>query len=111
MNNFLEKLTNNVDIEPVAQEYIDFLLSCNKGKVIYRDASFSDKDYTIGTKRPWSTEHFTGTKHWYNSETGEHRRCQESPGASWINARKEYDNFFKNNFRIVDVRSGATKIR
>ena len=54
MNNFLEKLTNNVDIEPVAQEYIDFLLSCNKGKVafthrdtgkvIYRDASFSDKD-------------------------------------------------------------------
>ena len=33
----------------------------------------------------------------------------ESPGASWINARKEYDNFFKNNFRIVDVRSGATR--
>ncbi len=75
MNNFLEKLTNNVDIEPVAQEYIDFLLSCNKGKVafthrdtgkvIYRDASFSDKDYILGTKRPWATEH------WYNSETGE----------------------------------------
>lgn len=36
-------------------------------------------------------------------------RCQESPGASWINARKEYDNFFKNNFRIVDVCSGATR--
>ena len=52
MNNFLEKLTNNVDIEPVAQEYIDFLLSCTKGKVIYRDASFSDKDYILGTKRP-----------------------------------------------------------
>lgn len=52
MNNFLEKLTNNVDI------------------IIQR---------------------------------------QESPGASWINARKEYDNFFKNNFRIVDVRSGATR--
>lgn len=28
---------------------------------------------------------------------------------SWINARKEYDNFFKNNFRIVDVCSGATR--
>lgn len=69
MNNFLEKLTNNVDIEPVAQEYIDFLLSCNKGKVafthrdtdkvIYRDASFSDKDYILATE------------HCYNSETGE----------------------------------------
>lgn len=65
MNDFLEKLTNNVDIEPVAQEYIDFRLSCNKGKVIYRDASFSDKDYILGTKRPLATEH------WYNSETGE----------------------------------------
>ena len=31
MNNFLEKLTNNVDIEPVAQEYID----CDKGKVAF----------------------------------------------------------------------------
>ena len=30
MNNFLEKLTNNVDIEPVAREYINFLVSCNK---------------------------------------------------------------------------------
>ena len=65
MNNFLEKLTNTVDIEPVAQEYIDFRLSCNKGKVAFthRDASFSDKDYILGTKRPWAT------KHWYNSET------------------------------------------
>ena len=99
MNSFLEKLTNNVDIEPVAQEYIDFLLSCNKGKVIYRDASFSDKDYILGTKRPWATEHLN---------IGIIQR-QESPGASWINARKEYDNFFKNNFRIVDVRSGATR--
>ena len=35
MNNFLEKLTNNIDIEPVAQEYIDFLLSYNKGKVAF----------------------------------------------------------------------------
>ena len=64
MNNFLEKLTNNVDIEPVAQEYIDFLLSCNKGKVAFTHRD-TGKDYILGTKRPCATEH------WYNSETGE----------------------------------------
>ena len=74
MNNFLEKLTNNIDIFLGDRFYIDFLLSCNKGKVIYRDASFSDKDYILGTKRPWAT------KHWYNSETCEHRRALERLG-------------------------------
>ena len=56
MNSFLEKLTNNVDIEPVAQEYIDFLLSCTKGKVAFTHRD-TGKDYILGTKRPWATEH------------------------------------------------------
>ena len=37
MNNFLEKLTNNVDIEPVAQKYIDY--DQQRWKIEYDDTT------------------------------------------------------------------------
>ena len=47
--------------------------------MIYRDKDFIDDDYTKGYKRPWATERFTGTKHWYNPETG---GTYKSPGCT-----------------------------
>ena len=78
------------------------------GKVIYRDKDFIDDDYAKGYKRPWATERFTGTKHWYNPETGEHIRAQDAPGESWIRKRRDFNNFFKDNVRVLDLRSGSS---
>lgn len=50
MNNFLEKLTSNIDINLSPMNISTFFCLVIKVK----DASFSDKDYILGTKRPWA---------------------------------------------------------
>lgn len=79
-------------------------------KIIYRDESFENPEYTKGGYRnQWSVDNFTDSKYWYNSETEECIRSKESPGTQWINKRVGFNNYFTNNVRVICLKTGEIR--
>lgn len=78
------------------------------GTLLYEDESFSNPNYTKGNPISSKTaiEKFKDASHWTNTITGECVRSKKCPGDDWVKKRSNFENPFKGNAILIDIKTG-----